>query len=117
MSCPMFCSAVRLTGAVFFDVEAQSPFVTESAEHETASPSRVMTGAGHVIGFHIGDRRLVLGRGDWSPLSLQSTSAPARSSLFPAGDAQHHGLSTRNARATSTRGCTIDQPTDCCRSR
>ena len=44
--------AVRLTGAVFFDVEARSPFATESPAME-AIADRVMAGAGHVISFHI----------------------------------------------------------------
>ena len=43
--------AVRLTGAVFFDVEARSPFATESPAVE-AIADRVMAGAGHVISFH-----------------------------------------------------------------
>ena len=44
--------AVRLTGAVFFDVEARSPFAAESPAVE-AIADRVMAGAGHVISFHI----------------------------------------------------------------
>lgn len=43
--------AVRLSGAVFFDVEARSPFATESPAIE-AIADRVMSGAGHVINFH-----------------------------------------------------------------
>jgi AraC-like DNA-binding protein len=43
--------AVRLTGAVFFDVEAAAPFAAESPSTE-AIAGRVMAGAGHVIGFH-----------------------------------------------------------------
>lgn len=43
--------AVRLTGAVFFDVEARSPFATESPAVE-AIADKVMSGAGHVISFH-----------------------------------------------------------------
>jgi AraC-like DNA-binding protein len=44
--------AVRLTGAIFFDVEARSPFVTESPGADKIA-HRVMAGAGHVISFHI----------------------------------------------------------------
>ncbi len=44
--------AVRLTGAVFFDVEAQSPFSAESPNAKVIA-DRVMAGAGHVIGFHV----------------------------------------------------------------
>ncbi len=43
--------AVRLTGAVFFDVEARSPFAAESPAMD-AIADRVMSGAGHVISFH-----------------------------------------------------------------
>lgn len=44
--------AVRLTGAVFFDIEATSPFAAESPSTEVIA-DRVMAGAGHVIGFHV----------------------------------------------------------------
>jgi len=44
--------AVRLTGAIFFDVEARSPFAAETPAVE-AIARRVMVGAGHVISFHI----------------------------------------------------------------
>jgi len=43
--------AVRLTGAVFFDGEARSPFAAESSPVEGIA-DRVMAGAGHVISFH-----------------------------------------------------------------
>ena len=45
-------SAVRLTGAVFYDVKAQSPFAAESPSTDVIA-NRIMRGAGHVIGFHI----------------------------------------------------------------
>jgi AraC-like DNA-binding protein len=43
--------AVRLTGAVFFDVEARSPFAAESPSVH-AIGERVIAGAGHLISFH-----------------------------------------------------------------
>ena len=43
--------AVRLTGAVFFDVEARSPFAAENPAVQLIG-KRVMAGAGHVISFH-----------------------------------------------------------------
>jgi AraC-like DNA-binding protein len=43
--------AVRLTGAVFFHVEAGSPFAAESPSVQAVA-GRVMAGAGHVISFH-----------------------------------------------------------------
>jgi AraC-like DNA-binding protein len=45
-------SAVRLTGAVFYDVEAHSPFAAESPSTDIIA-DRVMKGVGHVIGFHV----------------------------------------------------------------
>jgi AraC-like DNA-binding protein len=44
--------AVRLTGAVFFDVVASPPFATESPSSAVIGP-RVMADADHVIGFHV----------------------------------------------------------------
>ncbi len=44
--------AVRLTGALFFDVEARSPFAAESPSSAVIG-ARVMGDADHVIGFHV----------------------------------------------------------------
>jgi AraC-like DNA-binding protein len=44
--------AVRLSGALFFDVDARSPFVAESPATALIA-ERVMSDAGHVIGFHV----------------------------------------------------------------
>jgi AraC-like DNA-binding protein len=44
--------AVRLTGAVFFDVDARSPFATESPGADRIG-EQVMGGADRVIGFHV----------------------------------------------------------------
>ena len=44
--------AVRLTGAVFFDVDARAPFATESPGAEVIG-EQVMGAAEHVIGFHV----------------------------------------------------------------
>lgn len=44
--------AVRLTGAVFFDVDARSPFATESPSADKIG-EQVMGAADHVIGFHV----------------------------------------------------------------
>jgi AraC-like DNA-binding protein len=43
--------AVRLTGAVFFDIEARSPFAAESPAVQLIG-ERVMAGSGRVISFH-----------------------------------------------------------------
>jgi AraC-like DNA-binding protein len=77
-------SAVRLTGAVFFDVEASSPFVTESPSSD-AIANRVMAGAGHVIGFHIVTEGScwaeVIGEAE-PPVQLRAGEIV----IFPAGD-------------------------------
>ena len=44
--------AVRLSGALFFDVDATSPFVAESPATDLIA-ERVMGDAEHVIGFHV----------------------------------------------------------------
>ena len=44
--------AVRLTGAVFFDVDARSPFATESPSADKIG-EQVMGAADRVIGFHV----------------------------------------------------------------
>lgn len=44
--------AVRLTGAVFFDVDARAPFATESPGADVIG-EQVMGAAGRVIGFHV----------------------------------------------------------------
>ncbi|MBX3460965.1 MAG: AraC family transcriptional regulator [Planctomycetes bacterium] len=44
--------AVRLSGAVFFDVQASCPWVAESPDSATVAPG-LMPGAGHVIPFHV----------------------------------------------------------------
>lgn len=77
-------SAVRLTGAVFFDVEASSPFVTESPSSDGIA-DRVMVGAGHVIGFHIVTKGScwaeVIGHAE-PPIQLRAGEIV----VFPAGD-------------------------------
>jgi AraC-like DNA-binding protein len=76
--------AVRLTGAVFFDVEARSPFVTESPSSEVIGP-RVMSGTDHVIGFHVVTEGScwaeVVDRPE-SPVHLRAGEMV----IFPAGD-------------------------------
>jgi len=77
--------AVRLTGAVFFDVEARAPFATESPRAEIIR-ERLMAGAGHVIGFH------VVTEGDCWAEAVDRPDSPAHLHagemvIFPAGDA------------------------------
>ena len=77
--------AVRLTGAVFFDVAARSPFVTESPSSAVIGP-RVMADADHVIGFH------VVTRGSCWAEAVDRSGPPLRLRagemvIYPAGDA------------------------------
>jgi len=77
--------SVRLTGAVFFDVAARSPFVTESPSSAVIGP-RVMADADHVIGFH------VVTRGSCWAEAVDRSDPPLRLRagemvIYPAGDA------------------------------
>jgi AraC-like DNA-binding protein len=77
--------AVRLTGAVFFDVEAGSPFATESPPIEMIA-DRVMAGSGHVINFHTmmqGSCWAEAIGGPPAPVHLQAGEIV----LYPMGDA------------------------------
>ena len=85
--------AVRLTGAVFFDVEASSPFATESPRGEVIR-ERLMADAGHVIGFH------VVTEGDCWAEAVDRPEAPqhlraGEMVIFPAGDANTMASSPR----------------------
>ena len=77
--------AVRLTGAVFFDVEARSPFATETPS-AAAIGNQVLPGAQHVIAFHLVTEGScwaeAIGRSN-SPVRLQ----PGDMVVFPGGDA------------------------------
>jgi len=77
--------SVRLTGAVFFAVDARSPFVTESPS-VAAIGDHLVSGSEHVIAFHV-----VTEGSCWAetvdhadpPVSLEAGDMVA----FPAGDA------------------------------
>lgn len=77
--------AVRLTGAVFFDVEAQSPFATESPSTDVIA-NRVMAGAEHVIAFHVMTEGTC-----WAEMRSRAEPPVHLSAgdivVFPAGDA------------------------------
>lgn len=77
--------AVRLTGALFFHVEARTPFAAETPS-SAAIGRRVMADADHVIGFHI-----VTEGSCWSE-AVDRPEPPVQLSagemvIFPAGDA------------------------------
>ena len=76
--------AVRLRGAVFFDVEASAPWVAEAPPARVVAPA-VMPGAGHVIEYHV-----LTGGTCWAAIA----DGPERVQLvagdvvaFPQGDA------------------------------
>jgi AraC-like DNA-binding protein len=77
--------SVRLTGAVFFDVDARSPFVTESPSVASLD-HEVLSGAEHVIAFHVvteGTCWAEIIDGGAPPVALAAGDMVA----FPAGDA------------------------------
>jgi AraC-like DNA-binding protein len=77
--------AVRLTGAVFFDVDASSPFVTETPSI-AAIGERVLAGPQHVISFHV-----VTEGTCWAEVVDRSDHSVSLSAgdmvVFPRGDA------------------------------
>jgi AraC-like DNA-binding protein len=82
---------VRLSGAIFFDVEASSPWVAEAPSASTIA-SLVMPTAGHVIEYHVittGFGWACLIDGDEEPIRL----APGSIIMFPQGDS--HVLSSQ----------------------
>jgi AraC-like DNA-binding protein len=77
--------AVRLSGALFYDVDARSPFVAESPKADLVA-DRVMGEVGHVIGFHV-----VTDGACWTE-AVDGPGTPVRLAagemvIFPAGDA------------------------------
>ncbi len=77
--------AVRLTGAIFFDMNFSAPFVGESPNTARIAGS-VMPGAEHVIGFHVlleGSCWAEIVEGDFAPVRLDAGDVV----VFPMGDA------------------------------
>jgi AraC-like DNA-binding protein len=76
-------AAVRLTGAIYFDIDAGSPFVGESPGTERIAAA-VMPGAEHVIAFHA-----ILSGSCWAALSDDSVPAVRLEAgdivMFPGG--------------------------------
>lgn len=77
--------AVRLTGAVFFDVGASAPWVAESPPAREIA-SQVMPGSEHVISYH-----LMVAGGCYAGLVSESAGPPERLEagdliIFPQGD-------------------------------
>jgi len=100
--------AVRLTGAIFFDVEASAPWVAETPQG-TRITANVMPEAEHVIMFHV-----VTSGGCWAEL-LDGSIPPFRLSagdiiVVPMGD-PHVFCTTPGMRATPDLN-TYYRPTD-----
>lgn len=77
-------AAVRLKGAIFFDIEAAAPFVGETPNTGIIGP-RILPGAEHVIMFHLimaGTCWAALGNGDSEPVRLVAGDVI----VFPRGD-------------------------------
>lgn len=78
-------SAVRLTGSVFFDVTARSPWVAETPRAAEIA-DRVMPGAQHVIEYHVLTRGRcwisLVGNGAFAPVTLEEGDI----AVMPQGD-------------------------------
>jgi len=96
--------AVRLTGAVFFAVDASAPWVAETPAAREIGP-HIMPGVGHVIEYHV-----ITGGSCWggivdeTPVRLETGDIV----VFPQGDA--HVLSS----APGMRGNPGDFPREAC---
>jgi AraC-like DNA-binding protein len=77
--------AVRLTGAVFFDIDARSPFVTESPSTEVIA-TKVSGDSDHVIAFHIVIEGCCWAEAVGDPESAVLLQA-GEMVIYPAGDA------------------------------
>jgi AraC-like DNA-binding protein len=78
-------AAVRLNGAIFFDIDAGTPWVGETPPAKVVAPA-IMPGADHVIMFHLvmsGECWAALGEGAQAPVRL----SPGDVVVFPRGHA------------------------------
>lgn len=97
---------VRLSGAIFFDVSASSPWVAEAPPASTLAPL-VMPGSQHVIEYHV-----ITSGSCWATL-LDSDEDPVRLSpgsiiMFPQGD--RHVLSSSPRMRSEPDPGIFDQP-------
>lgn len=97
---------VRLTGAVFFDVAASSPWVAE-APPASMLAKRVLPGSQHVIEYHVitsGYGWASMSDGDTEPVRL----SPGSVVMFPQGD--RHTLSSSPGLRANADLSVFDQP-------
>ncbi|MGD2054720.1 MAG: AraC family transcriptional regulator [Gammaproteobacteria bacterium] len=97
---------VRLSGAVFFDVEATAPWVAE-APPATSLASLVKLNSDHIIEYHVitsGYGWATLIESDCEPVRL----APGSIIMFPQGDS--HVLSSRPKMRAEPNYAIFDQP-------
>jgi len=102
-------SAVRLSGALFFDIDAGSPWVGESPDSKTIAKA-IMPGAEHVIQFHAimsGSCWAALGEGDGPPLRVNAGDII----VFPGGNANVLS-SSPGARGTPPTMSVFHRPVD-----
>jgi len=98
--------AVRLSGAVFFDVAASSPWVAEAPPASTLA-HRVLPGAQHVIEYHVvtsGSGWATLVDTDAEPVRL----GPGSVVMFPQGDS--HTLASSPGMRAKPDLSVYDQP-------
>jgi AraC-like DNA-binding protein len=97
---------VRLSGAVFFDVDAQAPWVADAPPAQRLAPV-VMPGAQHVIAYHVivsGSCWVRLSDDGAAPRELQAGTVVA----FPHGDA--HVLSSEPGLEGAFDDAVFEQP-------
>ena len=88
--------SVRLTGAVFFDVDAHVPFATESPGVAEIG-GQVLAGAEHVISFHIVTEGSCWAEAVDHFLRRRSRCEPGDIRGLPCRERQHHRFLSRDA--------------------
>ncbi|WP_029076008.1 AraC family transcriptional regulator [Kaistia adipata] len=102
-------SAIRLTGAVFYDVSARAPWVAEAPPAERFG-GLVMPGAQHMIEYHVVTRGScwisIVDRGDFEPVELREGDI----AVMPQGDP--HALSSRPGMRAEPQWSVHQRPPD-----
>jgi AraC-like DNA-binding protein len=102
-------SAIRLTGAVFYDVSARSPWVAEAPPTQRIG-NLVMPGAQHTIEYHVVTRGScwisIVDRGDFEPVELREGDI----AVMPQGDP--HALSSHPGMRAEPQWSVHQRPPD-----